>query len=97
MFPSYKLKSELYKLLFLQASKFNDAYFAKPVVKNASKEEAFFGDKVEKKEYPTEKAQDQKNADKAILGEIKKVDGLNKYLAASFGLSRGEFPHELKF
>ncbi|TIA79671.1 hypothetical protein E3P98_03139 [Wallemia ichthyophaga] len=81
----------------VDSSKLNDAYFAKPAVKNATKEEAFFGDKVEKKQYPAEKAQEQKNVDKAILAEIKKVDGLTKYLNASFGLSRGEFPHEVGF
>ncbi|TIB79235.1 hypothetical protein E3Q23_00343 [Wallemia mellicola] len=79
----------------VESSKVNDAFFAKAAVKNASKEEAFFGDKAEKKEYPAEKAQEQKNVDKAILAEIKKVDGLTKYLNASFGLSRGEFPHEV--
>ncbi|GAA5825324.1 hypothetical protein JCM3770_000244 [Rhodotorula araucariae] len=79
-------------------AKFNDAYFSKE--KSASrqgKEGDFFKDGAEKKAFPAEKAADQKTVDKAILAAIGQTPNLSKYLAATFSLSRGQYPHLLKF
>jgi large subunit ribosomal protein L6e len=35
--------------------------------------------------------------DASLLASIKKVDNLSKYLKATWGLSRGDRFHELKF
>jgi large subunit ribosomal protein L6e len=80
--------------------KLNDAYFAKPSKKSgASAEEEFFaeGKPKEKEAFPESKAADQKTADKAILAAVAKTDSLGKYLKATWGLSKGQFPHQLAF
>ncbi|KAF9485271.1 60S ribosomal protein L6 [Pholiota conissans] len=80
--------------------KFNDAYFSKPATKVAtSAEEEFFEDgKPKAKEpFPASKAADQKEIDSALLASIKKTENLSKYLKASWGLSKGQFPHQLVF
>jgi large subunit ribosomal protein L6e len=46
---------------------------------------------------PEAKSSDQKAIDKAILEQIKKTPDLSKYLKASFGLTKGQFPHLLAF
>ncbi|SCV73826.1 BQ2448_6256 [Microbotryum intermedium] len=79
-------------------AKLNDAYFAKP--KSASRngtEGEFFADKAEKKAYPEDKVADQKTVDKAVLAAVNAKPNAGKYLAATFGLSKGQFPHLLKF
>jgi len=78
----------------------NDSYFAKP--KNASstsKEEEFFsGGKPKPKEaHPAEKSKVQKDVDGKVYAAAKKIDNMSKYLKASWGLSRGQFPHSLTF
>jgi len=81
-------------------AKFDDAYFAKPTTKSSSSaEEEFFEDGKPKAKQPiTEsKAADQKAVDSALLASIKKTENLSKYLKASWGLSKGEFPHQLVF
>ncbi|EMD40773.1 hypothetical protein CERSUDRAFT_111358 [Gelatoporia subvermispora B] len=79
--------------------KFNDAYFAKPATKGPRSAEAeFFSEGKPKKEaFPESKSADQKAVDAAIVAAIKKTDALAKYLKASFGLSKGQFPHQLAF
>ncbi|KAA1466326.1 60S ribosomal protein L6 [Dentipellis sp. KUC8613] len=80
--------------------KFNDAYFAKAAKKGSrSAEEEFFADgkPKEKEPFPETKSADQKEVDKAILASIKKSENLAKYLKASWGLSKGEYPHQLAF
>ncbi|KAJ2920135.1 hypothetical protein MD484_g339, partial [Candolleomyces efflorescens] len=80
--------------------KVNDAYFAKSSTKGAkSAEEEFFEDgKPKAKEaFPASKAADQKEVDKAVIDAIKKTEYLAKYLKASWGLSKGQFPHQLVF
>ncbi|GAA6048341.1 hypothetical protein JCM3770_000958 [Rhodotorula araucariae] len=57
----------------------------------------FVKDGAEKKAFPAEKAADQKTVDKAILAAIGHTPNLFKYLAATFSLSRGQYPHLLKF
>ncbi|KAH9482735.1 60S ribosomal protein L6-2 [Psilocybe cubensis] len=80
--------------------KFNDSYFAKPSTKTASSaEEEFFedGKPKAKQPIPESKAADQKEVDNALLASIKKTENLSKYLKASWGLSKGQFPHQLVF
>ncbi|KAI0677567.1 ribosomal protein L6e-domain-containing protein [Trametes maxima] len=79
--------------------KINDAYFAKPATKGArSAEEEFFSEGKPKKEaFPESKAADQKTVDAAVVAAIKKTEHLQKYIKASFGLSKGQFPHQLVF
>ncbi|BGP56787.1 hypothetical protein JCM8202_004441 [Rhodotorula sphaerocarpa] len=84
----------------LDLAKFNDAYFTKDKSSSRKGTEGEFFDKESKpakKELPAERAQDQKALDKQVLGAVKQTPVLAKYLAASFGLSKGEFPHLLKF
>ncbi|OJT04138.1 60S ribosomal protein L6 [Trametes pubescens] len=79
--------------------KVTDAYFAKPTSKGArSAEEEFFSEGKPKKEaFPESKAADQKSVDAAVIAAIKKTEYLQKYIKASFGLSKGQFPHQLAF
>lgn len=79
--------------------KVNDAYFAKSASKSkTSAEEEFFADGKPKKEaFPESKAADQKAVDSAIVAAVKKTEYLSKYLRASWGLSKGQFPHQLVF
>ncbi|KAJ7781138.1 ribosomal protein L6e-domain-containing protein [Mycena metata] len=80
--------------------KINDAYFAKATTKGPRSAEAEFfeGGKPKPKEaFPESKSADQKEIDKAIISSVKKTENLTKYLKASWGLSKGQFPHELVF
>jgi len=80
--------------------KFNDSYFAKPSSSGPRDNEAEFfseGKPKPKEAYPEAKSSDQKTIDQALLAEIKKTENLSKYLKASFGLSKGQFPHLLSF
>ncbi|KAI0268385.1 ribosomal protein L6e-domain-containing protein [Gloeopeniophorella convolvens] len=80
--------------------KINDAYFAKSEKKRSrSAEEEFFADgkPKEKEAFPESKAADQKEVDKAVLAAVKSTELLAKYLKSSWGLSKGEYPHQLKF
>ncbi|KAK7061809.1 60S ribosomal protein L6 [Favolaschia claudopus] len=78
--------------------KINDAYFTKAATKGAGSAEAEFfeGGKPKPKEaFPESKSADQKEIDKAIISSVKKTENLGKYLSASWGLSKGQFPHQL--
>ncbi|KAI0030705.1 ribosomal protein L6e-domain-containing protein [Vararia minispora EC-137] len=80
--------------------KFTDSYFAAgPKQSRKSAEEEFFSaDKVKEREPISEaRTADQKEVDKTILAAVKKTENLSKYLASSWGLSKGQFPHQLKF
>ncbi|KAH6915361.1 60S ribosomal protein L6 [Coprinopsis sp. MPI-PUGE-AT-0042] len=80
--------------------KINDKYFVKDgSSKSKSAEEEFFdeGAPKAKEAYPSSKAADQKEVDSAILASIKGTEYLGKYLKASWGLSKGQFPHQLVF
>ncbi|KAK4635367.1 60S ribosomal protein L6-B [Fulvia fulva] len=80
----------------------DEKYFARD--KKADKkgsEEAFFkqasGEKPEKKQTSTERAEDQKKIDKALLSVIKKEPLLQGYLSTNFSLRKGDKPHEMVF
>ena len=88
--------------------KVNDAYFSKEkAAKGKGTEKEFFEGKKgsrksassseEKKAFPSDKAEDQKSLDKALLEAVKKTESLDRYLATPFSLSRGQLPHLLKF
>jgi len=80
--------------------KMNDSYFAKAKApRRISNEEEFFeeGKPKEKEAFSETKASEQKDIDKAVIASIKKTENIGKYLKASFGLSKGQFPHELVF
>lgn len=77
-----------------------EKYFARD--KKADKkgsEEAFFkqGEKPEKKEVASERAEDQKKVDKALLAALKKEPLLLGYLSTNFSLRKGDRPHEMVF
>jgi large subunit ribosomal protein L6e len=78
----------------------DDKYFSKPRSSGkVSAEEEFFseGKPKEKESHPENKVNHQKKIDKIVIEAIKKQDDLSKYLKASFGLSKGQFPHQLVF
>jgi large subunit ribosomal protein L6e len=80
--------------------KINDSYFAKAVVKGAKSAEAEFfseGKPKEKESFPEAKSTDQREIDKAIITSLKRTENMTKYLKASWGLSKGQFPHQLVF
>ena len=77
----------------------SDEYFARD--KKADKkgsEEAFFNQgKAQKKEVASQRAEDQKKVDKALLASIKKEPMLMSYLGSTFSLRKGDRPHEMVF
>ena len=78
----------------------DDAYFAKTASKDArSAEEEFFeeGKPKPKEPLPESRTSLQKAIDNDLLSAIKKTENLSKYLKASWGLSKGQFPHQLVF
>lgn len=80
-------------------AKINDAYFAKPATKSSSAEAEFFeeGKPKAKEAFPEAKSADQKEVDKAVIAAVQKQENLAKYLKATFGLSKGQFPHQMVF
>jgi large subunit ribosomal protein L6e len=74
-------------------------YFIGEKEKEKAGEEAFFkqGEKPQKKEINSTRVEDQKSIDKPLIANIKKVDNLASYLAASFSLRKGDKPHEMKW
>jgi len=84
--------------------KFNDDFFKKAGASKSKGSEAEFfkdGDKpeptAEEKEKKASKSADQKSLDKSLLEAINKTPNLAKYLASPFSLSKGQFPHLMKF
>ena len=63
-----------------------------------SAEEEFFanGKPKEKEPLPEAKSSEQKTVDAAVLAGIKKTANLEKYLKASWGLSKGQFAHQVR-
>lgn len=76
-----------------------EGYFARD--KKADKkgsEDAFFNQgKAEKKKVSSDRAEDQKKVDKALLANIKKEPMLQSYLGSTFSLRKGDRPHEMVF
>jgi len=85
---------------FKTDAKINDSYFSKSEKKRTrSAEDVFFADgkPKEKEAFPESKAADQREVDNVVLTAVKKTEYLAKYLQASWGLSKGEYPHQLVF
>ncbi|KAJ3180887.1 hypothetical protein HDU87_001527 [Geranomyces variabilis] len=81
----------------VKTEKFTDSYFKKEQEsKKAATEEALF-EAGQKKATPAARVTDQKEVDKAILAIVKKDRVLKSYLNSTFALSRGQFPHLMKF
>lgn len=81
-------------------AKINDSYFAKSEKnRTRSAEDEFFADgkPKDRESFPESKAADQREVDKVVLAAVKKTEYLAKYLKASWGLSKGEYPHQLVF
>jgi len=79
--------------------KFNDNYFKRPAdkkKKEKSQEELSAAIK-EKAPVDASRVLDQKVLDKIVLEAIKKVPYLKAYLNASFSLTKGQYPHSIKF
>ncbi|OWB50860.1 hypothetical protein B5S33_g2828 [[Candida] boidinii] len=82
----------------LDLAKFDVAYFAREKAsKDKKSEEEFFGEGAAKKQVKSERVEDQKVIDKALIGEIKKTPLLKQYLASSFSLKNGDKPHSMVF
>jgi len=80
--------------------KINDTYFKKPASKGPGSAEAEFfseGKPKDREAFPESKSTDQKTVDGAVITAVKKTEALAKYLKASWGLSKGQYPHALKF
>ncbi|KAI6105792.1 ribosomal protein L6e-domain-containing protein [Pisolithus sp. B1] len=78
----------------------NDAYFAKAATKGSISAEAEFfseGKPKPKEPFPEAKSGDQKEVDKVVIAAVRKQENLVKYLKASFGLTKGQFPHQMVF
>jgi len=74
----------------------NDAYFKKPA--QAKKAGKFFADdKKEKNTVSDSRKADQATVDSALVPAVKNVAGLENYLRARFTLTKGQFPHAMKF
>ncbi|ORZ01556.1 ribosomal protein L6e-domain-containing protein [Syncephalastrum racemosum] len=75
--------------------KLNDSYFGQ---KNKKEAKAFLeGGEAKKAALPEGLVADQKAVDKSLLEAVAQEPFLRQYLSSSFGLSKGDFPHALKF
>lgn len=65
----------------IDTAKFTDAYFSKDKASSRKgKEGEFFKDGAEKKEFPADKAADQKNVDKQILAAVKQTPNVRRLI-----------------
>ena len=81
------------------SDKVTDAFFAKDKkTASSSAEDEFFADgkPKEKAAHPEDKTSEQKSVDAGVLAGVKKTSNLEKYLKATWGLSKGQFPHEVR-
>jgi large subunit ribosomal protein L6e len=78
-----------------------DAFFAKErkTKKDGAKKSAdeFFAKDEKKKVVTSARKTAQKSVDAALAPLIKSVPNLNHYLNAKFSLTKGQYPHQLKF
>jgi len=78
----------------------DDLYFARAKADKKTKEGDIFSAKKEEYKASDERKKDQATVDNAILAVLKahpEGSVLKQYLKASFGLSKGEFPHKMTF
>jgi large subunit ribosomal protein L6e len=81
----------------VDVAKFDDAYFAKAVVKKAKNADGFFAEDSKKEELSPARKADQKAVDAKILAAVKKEEFLKPYLNSRFSLSKGQAPHAMVF
>jgi len=83
----------------IKLAKYCDDYFKRPRPPKAKlTEEAFFeAYKAKRANFPAERKADQKEVDKLILSAVGKVGYLKEYLRSPFSLSKGQYPHLMKF
>jgi large subunit ribosomal protein L6e len=82
----------------LALSTIDDSFFtASKTAKAGKTAQELFGEGSVKTKPSAEKLAKQKEVDAVVLKEVKKVQGLKAYLNASFALSKGQFPHAMKF
>merc|ERR1711876_62605 len=78
----------------------NDEYFRRAPKKANNKEGDIFESKKEEYKPSEQRKADQQTVDKQVLEAVKKhPDGkmLRSYLRHTFGLDKGQFPHEMSF
>ncbi|KAL2051747.1 hypothetical protein ABVK25_007903 [Lepraria finkii] len=76
-----------------------EGYFTRDKAENKKGEDQFFrqGEMPKKKKMNSDRANDQKAVDKALLTTIKKEPHLMDYLGSTFSLRKGDRPHEMKW
>jgi len=81
----------------------NDSFFAKertkkdPAAAGKKSADEFFAKDEKKKVISSARKTAQKSVDAALVPLIKAVPNLNHYLNAKFSLTKGQYPHQLKF
>jgi large subunit ribosomal protein L6e len=78
-------------------AKFTDEYFKGDRIEKKKATEAALLGGFEKKPVTAERAADQKALDSMLLPLVKKQPMMSQYLNASFALSKGQYPHSIKF
>ncbi|KCV72810.1 50S ribosomal protein L6e [Fonticula alba] len=81
----------------VNTEKFTDEYFKRPADTKTRGAEDFFAQHKETTQIDAGRIADQKETDKALLAAINKTPLLKGYLGAKFTLSKGQFPHAMKF
>ena len=82
----------------VDVSALKDSDFAKKHVAATKKSDGeFFKTEVQKTPLPQERKDAQKKVDAALLSAIKKVENLDGYLGAMFGLTKNDLPHLMRF
>jgi len=76
----------------------SDAFFAKKAAPEDKKKADFLDAKDKKKNViPDARKAEQKRVDAAVLIAVNKTPLLKQYLKSRFTLSKGQYPHQLKF
>ena len=74
----------------------NDSFFAK-AKKADGKKDFLAKDEKKKNEIAAVRKTEQKRVDTAVLAVVAKTPLLKQYLKAKFSLTKGQYPHQLKF
>jgi len=85
----------------VDTTKFTDAYFVKASKEDKKKKEFFEkeGEAAKTSKIPASDArkEDQKNLDTPIIAAFNAVPNMAAYVASTFSLEKGQYPHSLKF
>jgi len=86
-------------ILNLDLKKYDDNYFKKTKKEKKKKSEAEFFAAEEKKKQTIDPKRigDQKEVDTKLLTQVKSTQYLRQYLGSRFSLTKGQYPHEIKF